>query len=135
MFVPGWEYVGGLLEFKWFFKTPLLVTEWSVSPLEMILALDVLHWKLNHLLGCCAAQPGVVLPHSSLPCWHVSCNSSLLLRYFKSFGFFALRFVTAYIQSHAEILQNQTQLRLSSVLEQMEMAVGFHEGWLSLSWL
>ena len=27
------------------------------------------------------------------------------------------------------------QLRLSTVPEQMEMAVGFHEGWLSLSWL
>lgn len=39
--------VGGLLEFKGFFKTALLVMEWSVSPLEMILALDVLHWKLN----------------------------------------------------------------------------------------
>lgn len=73
--------VGGLLEFKWFFNffnIVLLVMEWSVFPLEMILALDVLHWKLNHLIGCCAAQPGVVVPHSSLPCWHVSCNSSML---------------------------------------------------------
>lgn len=71
--------VGGLLEFKVFFKTTLLVMEWSVSPLEMIFALDILHWKLNHLIGCCVAQPGVVVPHSSLPCWHVSCNSTMLL--------------------------------------------------------
>lgn len=35
--------------------------EWSVSPLEMILALDIFPWKLNHLIGCCAAQPGVVV--------------------------------------------------------------------------
>lgn len=87
--------VGGLLEFKWFFKTTLLVMAWSVSPLEMILALDILHWKLNHWIRCCAAQPGVVVPHSSFPCWHVSCNPSMLLRYFKGFGVFAVRFVTA----------------------------------------
>lgn len=79
--------VGVLLEFKWSFKTTLFVIKWSVSPLEMILALDVLHWKLDHLMGCCAAQPGVMVAHSSLPCWHVSCNSSMLLRYFKDFGF------------------------------------------------
>lgn len=85
-----------MLEFKWgFFKTTLLVMEWSVFPLEMILALDILHWKLNHWIGCCAAQTGVVVPHSSLPGWHISCNSIMLLRYFKGFGVFALRFVTA----------------------------------------
>jgi len=29
--------------------------------------------------------------------------------------------------------QNKMQLRLSTVAEQMEMAVGFNKGWLSLS--
>lgn len=62
MFVPGWELWGGFIKIQVFFKTALLVVEWSVSPSEMILALDVLHWKLNHLIGCCAAQPGVVVP-------------------------------------------------------------------------